>query len=262
MTQIPDLDVKTKKEEIIDFIKDKVDEANADGIVVGLSGGIDSTITAFLATEAIGKENVFGVVMPSTTTPTEDKVHGTDLAKLLGINYAELGIDKLLNEFLILTNTVEKSNDLAIGNLKARIRMSILYYYANIKNYMVGGTGNRSEILIGYFTKYGDGAADMEPIGELYKTEVRQLAKYIGIPDEIINKPPRAGLWDNQTDEEEIGMSYEVLDRVLYNYVDLDKAPDEIASEIDIPVEEVERIILKVKNNAHKIKIPATPNNR
>lgn len=262
MTQIPDLDVNTTKEEIINFIKDKVAEANADGIVVGLSGGIDSTVTAFLATEALGKENVFGVVMPSTTTPTEDKVHGTDLAKLLGIEYKEMAIDKILNEFLLVTNTPEENDELAIGNLKARIRMAIVYYFANIKNYIVGGTGNRSEILIGYFTKHGDGACDMEPIGELYKTEVRQLARFIGIPEEIIAKPPRAGLWNNQTDEEEIGMPYEILDRILYGYIDLKKNAEEIASEIDVPVEEVERIILKVKNNAHKTKIPATPNNR
>lgn len=262
MTKIPNLDFEKTKEEIINFIKDKVSEANASGIVVGLSGGIDSTVTAFLATKALGKENVFGVVMPSTTTPTEDKVHGTDLAKLLGIEYKEMAIDKILNEFLLVTNTPEENNELAIGNLKARIRMAIVYYFANIKNYLVGGTGNRSEILIGYFTKHGDGACDMEPIGELYKTEVRQLARFIGIPEEIIAKPPRAGLWNNQTDEEEIGMPYEILDRILYGYIDLKKNAEEIASDIDVPVEEVERIILKVKNNAHKTKIPATPNNR
>lgn len=259
MTQIPNLDVKTTKEEIITFIKDKMAEAHADGIVVGLSGGIDSTVTAFLVTEAIGKENVFGVVMPSTTTPTEDKIHGTDLAKRLGIDYKELAIDKILNEFLSLTDTSEEANNLAIGNLKARIRMAIVYYFANIKNYIVGGTGNKSEILIGYFTKYGDGASDMEPIGDLYKTEIRELARYIGIPEEIISKPPRAGLWNNQTDEEEIGMPYEILDRILYSYIDLNKTSQEIASEIDVPLEEVERIIQKVKNNSHKTKIPATP---
>lgn len=261
MTQIPDLDVKTTKEEIINFIKNKVAEANAEGIVVGLSGGIDSTVTAYLVTEAIGKENVFGVVMPSTTTPTEDKVHGTDLAQILGIEYKEMAIDKILNEFLLVTNTSEEADELAIGNLKARIRMAIVYYFANIKNYIVGGTGNRSEILIGYFTKHGDGASDMEPIGELYKTEVRQLARYIGIPDEIIAKPPRAGLWNNQTDEEEIGMPYEILDRILYGYIDLKKTAEEISEENEIPIEEVERIILKIKNNAHKTKLPATPNN-
>ncbi|MDO5847981.1 MAG: NAD+ synthase [Methanobrevibacter sp.] len=262
MTQIPDLNVKTTKEELMNFIKEKVAEANAEGIVVGLSGGIDSTVTAFLATEALGKENVFGLVMPSTTTPTEDKIHGTDIAKRLGIEYKEMAIDKVLNEFLLVSNTPEEENELAIGNLKARIRMALVYYFANIKNYIVGGTGNKSEILIGYFTKYGDGASDMEPIGELYKTEVRQLAKYIGIPEEIIEKPPRAGLWNNQTDEEEIGMPYEILDRILYGYIDLHMDAKEIADDIGIPLEEVERIILKVKNNTHKSKIPATPNNR
>ncbi len=262
MTEVPILDFEKTKNEIINFIKDKMSEANASGIVIGLSGGIDSTVTAFLAAEAVGKENVFGVVMPSTTTPTEDKVHGTDLAKLLGIDYKEMAIDKILNEFLLVTNCEDEDNKLAIGNLKARIRMSIVYFFANTKNYIVGGTGNRSEILIGYFTKHGDGACDMEPIGELYKSQVRQLAEYIGVPKEIISKPPRGGLWNNQTDEEEIGMGYGVLDRILYNYIDLNKQASQIAEEIDVPIEEVNRIIDKVKRNAHKSKIPATPNNK
>ena len=154
---------------------------------------------AYLACEAIGKDNVFGIIMPSTTTPTEDKIHGISIAQQLGIDYKELAIDSILNEYLSVAQA--KHDDLAIGNLKARIRMSIIYYFANAKNYLVSGTGNRSEILIGYFTKHGDGACDMEPIGDLYKTEVYKLSEYLGVPPEIIKKPPRAGLWNNQTDE-------------------------------------------------------------
>ena len=172
MNELPKLDTKTTKESIIKFIQDKVSEANAKGLVVGLSGGIDSTLTAYLATEAVGKENVFGIVMPSTTTPTEDKIHGTDIAKILDIDYKEMAIDSVLNEFLYVTQYKTENEQLAIGNLKARIRMSIIYYYANSKGYLVSGTGNKSEILIGYFTKHGDGACDIEPIGDLYKTDV------------------------------------------------------------------------------------------
>lgn len=259
MIEIPKIDAEITKKNIIKFIKNKVSEANANGIIVGLSGGIDSTVTAFLSTEAIGKENVFGVILPSTTTPTEDKVHGSDIAKLLEIDYKEIAIDSILNKILTVTNTEEKASKLAIGNLKARIRMAIIYYYANEMNYIVGGTGNKSELLIGYFTKHGDGACDMEPIGKLYKNEVKQLAEYIGVPNYIIDKTPRAGLWENQNDEEEIGMPYEILDRILYLYIDLKKDSEYISNEIGISKQEVERIIIKVQKNAHKTQIPPTP---
>ena len=195
------MNVKKTKDDIVKFIQSKVSEAKTDGIVVGLSGGIDSTLIAYLACEAVGKENVFGIIMPSTTTPTEDKIHGISIAQGLGIDYKEIAIDSILNEFLFMTQLEE--DNLAIGNLKARIRMSIIYFYANQKKYLVSGTGNKSEILIGYFTKHGDGACDIEPIGDLYKTDVFKLSRYMGVPEDIIEKPPRAGLWNNQTDEAE-----------------------------------------------------------
>lgn len=257
MNEIPKLDVKKTKDDIVEFVQNKVSEANADGLVVGLSGGIDSTLAAFLACEAVGKENVFGIVMPSTTTPTEDKLHGTVIAQLLGINYKEIAIDSILNEFLSVTQLEE--DKLSIGNLKARIRMSIIYFYANSKNYLVSGTGNKSEILIGYFTKHGDGACDIEPIGDLYKTDVYQLAKYLEIPQEIIDKPPRAGLWNNQTDEDEIGMTYELLDKILYRNLEKDIDAKSIADELDIEVDEVNNIINRVYRNKHKSTVPESP---
>ena len=244
MNEIPKLDVKKTKDDIVEFVQNKVSEANANGLVVGLSGGIDSTLAAFLACEAVGKDNVFGIVMPSTTTPTEDKLHGTVIAQLLGINYKEIAIDSILNEFLSVTQLEE--DKLSIGNLKARIRMSIIYFYANSKNYLVSGTGNKSEILIGYFTKHGDGACDIEPIGDLYKTDVYQLAKYLEIPQEIIDKPPRAGLWNNQTDEDEIGMTYELLDKILYRNLEKDIDAKSIADELDIEVDEVKGLYFLV----------------
>lgn len=257
MNEIPKLDVKKTKDDIVEFVQNKVSEANADGLVVGLSGGIDSTLAAFLACEAVGNENVFGIVMPSTTTPTEDKLHGTAIAQLLGINYKEIAIDSILNEFLSVTQLEE--DKLSIGNLKARIRMSIIYFYANSKNYLVSGTGNKSEILIGYFTKHGDGACDIEPIGDLYKTDVYQLAKYLEIPQEIIDKPPRAGLWNNQTDEDEIGMTYELLDKILYRNLEKDIDANSIADELDIEVNDVNDIINRVYRNKHKSTVPESP---
>lgn len=257
MNEIPKIDVEKTKNDIVEFVQNKVSEANADGLVVGLSGGIDSTVAAFLACEAVGKENVFGVVLPSTTTPTEDKLHGTAIAQLLGINYKEMAIDSILNEFLSVTQLEDDIK--AIGNLKARIRMSIIYFYANSKNYLVSGTGNKSEISIGYFTKHGDGACDIEPIGDLYKTDVFELAKYLGVPQEIIDKPPRAGLWNNQTDENEIGMTYELLDKILYQFNEKEIDAKSIADELDIEVDEVNDIIGRVERNNHKTKVPESP---
>ena len=257
MNEIPEINVEKTKNDIVEFVQNKVSEANADGVVVGLSGGIDSTLVAFLACEAVGKENVFGIVMPSTTTPTEDKLHGTVIAQTLGINYKEMAIDSILNEFLSVAQLEE--DILAIGNLKARIRMSIIYFYANSKNYLVCGTGNKSEILIGYFTKHGDGACDIEPIGDLYKTDVYELAKYLEIPQEIIDKPPRAGLWNNQTDEDEIGMTYKLLDKILYQFIEKEIDADSIAKELDIEVNEVNDIINRVERNQHKTQVPESP---
>ena len=205
---------------------------------MGLSGGIDSTLIAYLSCEAVGKDNVFGVVMPSATTPAEDTVHGIETAQRLGIEYTEIAIDSILNEYLCLTKLEE--DNLAIGNLKARIRMSIIYYYANAKNYLVSGTGNRSEILIGYFTKHGDGACDMEPIGDLYKSEVYRL-------------------WENQSDEEEIGMGYDLLDQILYLFTEKDMENTRIAERLDISVDDVNMIINKIIRSEHKSKVPEIP---
>ena len=195
--------------------------------------------------------------MPSATTPTEDNIHGSEVAQNLGMNYKQIAIDSILKEYLSLTQL--DNNNLAIGNLKARIRMSIIYFYANSKNYLVCGTGNKSEILIGYFTKHGDGACDIEPIGDLYKTDVYELAKYLEIPQEIIDKPPRAGLWNNQTDEDEIGMTYKLLDKILYRFIEKEIDADSIAKELDIEVNEVNDIINRVERNQHKTQVPESP---
>ena len=195
--------------------------------------------------------------MPSTTTPTEDKLHGIEIAQKLGIDYKEIAIDSILNEYLSMTQLEE--DELSIGNLKARIRMTIIYYYANAKNYLVSGTGNKSEILIGYFTKYGDGACDIEPIGGLYKNEVYELAKFINVTQEIIEKNQRAGLWNNQTDEEEIGMSYDLIDQILYLYTEKDMKNTEIAEKLEISADDVDMIITKVIRSEHKSKVPESP---
>jgi len=254
MSNIPLIEPDETKKEIIDFIRNKINESNTNGIVIGLSGGLDSSTIAYLSSEAIDKGNVLGILMPSKTTPKEDNEHAKLIASKLEIETKEINIDNILNKYL--KDLESENSKLAIGNLKARIRMTILYYYANLNNYLVMGTSNKSEILIGYFTKYGDGAADAEPIGHIYKSQLKKIAKDWSIPSEIINKPPRAGLWENQNDEDEIGMTYELLDKILYMLVDEKKDKKEIADILEIPINKVKEIDLKVENNKHKSKLP------
>ena len=267
--KLPEIDSKIAKKIIVDFIKEIKNKTNVDGIVIGLSGGIDSTIVAYLLKEAIGSENVYSYHLYSSTTPKEDTDHARLIANLLNISYKELNIDNVFSEFLNLTNNNSGlENKVAKGNLNARIRMSLLYYFANLNNCLVAGTGNKSELLIGYFTKYGDGACDFEPIANIYKTQLRKLATSYEIPNEIIDKPPRAGLWEDQTDEDEIGFSYEVLDQLLYlvndkklNNEDIlhELSDEDILHEMDISEHDINSVRRKIDKNQHKSHFPPSP---
>jgi len=274
--KLPEIDPKIVKKEIISFIKEIKNRSNSFGVVIGLSGGIDSTIVAYLLKEAIGNENVYSYHLASSSTPKEDTEHARLIAKLLNVGYREIDIDGISHEFLSLANDNNLANNDNIennlannipslenktteGNLKARIRMCLLYYFANLKNCLVSGTGNKSELLIGYFTKYGDGACDFEPIGDIYKTQLMKLAKSWGIPKEIIDKPPRAGLWENQTDEDEIGFSYEVLDQLLLLITDKKLKNVDILKEMDISSSEIDSVRDKIANNEHKLHSPPSP---
>jgi len=192
------------------WIKEKVEEAGAEGIVLGLSGGVDSSLTAALAKKALG-DKVLGLLMPCHSDPT-DLEHAKLVAARFDIEteYVDLG-----PVFDSLMASLPRGSDLAVANLKPRLRMATLYYFANSRNYLVAGTGNRSEIAVGYFTKYGDGGADILPLGDLLKYQVREMARELGVPEEIIAKSPSAGLWAGQTDEGEMGITYEELDRTI-----------------------------------------------
>jgi len=214
-------------------------------------------VVAYLSKRALGASNVLGIIMPSLTTSSEDVEHAQVIAEILGIEYEIIHIDSLIEPFHDLCS--HESNELARANLKARIRMMILYYHSNSLNRLVAGTGNLSELLVGYFTKYGDGGVDILPIGDLYKTHVREVARKLEVPEEIIEKPPTAGLWPGQTDEEELGMKYTVLDEILHLMVDKSLDANLIAEKVNLPLSEIQRIKNRVIISQHKIKSPEIP---
>ncbi len=197
-------------EKIANWIKRQVRQANKKGIVVGLSGGIDSAVVAVLSKKALG-DNVLGLILSCKSNAQDEKL-ALKLARKFDIQIKKLVLDDIFDE---LAKTFPKAKNMAKANLKPRLRMSMLYYFANSLDYLVAGTGNKSELSVGYFTKYGDGGTDILPLGSLLKIEVRRLAKDLGVPDEIIDRPPSAGLWYNQTDEDEMGITYDELDKVI-----------------------------------------------
>ncbi len=205
---------------ITDWIREKVKEADAEGVVVGMSGGLDSSVTVVLCKKAF-PDTTLGLILPCFSLK-EDVEHARVVANAFEIETKEIDLSNIFKSFL---NTLEargygiedkKSEmNIPVANLKPRLRMICLYYFANKLNYLVVGTGNKSELSVGYFTKYGDGAADILPLGDLLKTEERKLAEELDISEAIIDKVPSAGLWEGQTDESELGMSYDVLDKTL-----------------------------------------------
>ncbi|MCD6082543.1 NAD+ synthase [Candidatus Aerophobetes bacterium] len=197
-------------EKIAKWIKDKVQEAGAEGVVFGLSGGLDSSVVACLVRKAL-EDKALGLIMPCHSDPTDEK-YALLVAKRFSIRTRRVDLGAVYEEFL---KVLPPGRRVSLANLKPRLRMITLYYFANELNYLVAGTGNKSEISTGYFTKYGDGGVDILPIGGLLKTQVRKLAKELRIPEEIIRRAPTAGLWEGQTDEDELGLSYEDLDRAI-----------------------------------------------
>lgn len=199
------------RRKIVSWIKQQIKDSKAKGIVLGLSGGIDSAVVAALCKEAVGKNNLLVLFMPCDSNPVDLK-DARLVAASLGLKSKLVDLSSVYNNFL---KVLPSSQGLAKGNLKPRLRMSTLYYFANKLNYLVCGTGNKSELLVGYFTKYGDGGVDILPIADLFKRQVRNLAQELKIPRNIISKPPTAGLWQGQTDEGEMGITYNELDDIL-----------------------------------------------
>lgn len=234
------------------FIDRYVSESSAKGLVLGLSGGLDSAVVAKLAVNALGLSRVLGFIMPASATPEVDVTDAIDLARSFGMRYKIINIEPLIQEY----GKLVPHNERAKGNLAARIRMSLLYYHAAIEGYLVAGTSDKSEVSIGFFTKHGDGAADILAIADLYKTQVRQLASFLGIPKEIIEKKSSPRLWEDHLAEEEIGMSYDTLDPILQMLLDKEKSPKDVAKNLGIPVSDVKRVKEMVEKSAHK-RMPA-----
>ncbi len=252
--------LKINYDKIINIIcketKSIISDAKVKGVVVGLSGGIDSTVTAYLMVKALGKDKVLGLIMPYRTTPKEDIEDALEIARGLGIKYYYIDIVNIRDAFAKSLPDFDENDKVSSGNLLPRIRMTILYYYANKYNLLVAGTGDKSELLLGYFTKYGDGGVDFLPIGDLYKTQVRYLGKVLEIPEKIVNKPSSPRLWTGHLAEVELGLKYEVIDLILYTIFDLGMSINEASRKTGIDIEIFEMILSKVRSTEHKRSLP------
>jgi NAD+ synthase len=226
------------------------------GGVVGLSGGIDSAVVARLARDALGPERVLGVLLPDGHYPDALRTETEAFAAALGIEHRTIGLGPFVEAFRRALPEVR--DRVALGNASARARMSILYALARERGRLVLGTGNKSEILLGYFTKYGDGGVDLLPLGDLYKTEVRALAEELGIPAAIRDRPPTAGFWEGQTDEGELGLPYERLDPVLRGLEQL-RTEEEIRERTGLGLAEIRAIEARVAQHRHKRRLPPIP---
>ncbi|EMA37582.1 NAD+ synthase [Halococcus hamelinensis] len=258
-------ELEAELDRITSFIDEQVAKQNVEGVVVGLSGGIDSTAVAHLAVEALGVEAVHGLVLPREVNRDKNMNDAEQVATDLGITYDVVEIDPLLEQFLDLEmgenpeTTEEEWEHRFVGNTSARIRMTIAYLLANRENKLVLGTGNRVELGLGYVTKYGDGGVDCNPIGDLYKQQVRQLAAHFGVDESLVQKTPTGGMVDYDTDEEEFGVDYDTLDAILALAFD-DGTPVSAAARIaNTTPEVIEQIVEMKRGSEHKRTVPPTP---
>ena len=252
-----DLDPQTAIARIVDFVQTFFVSSGCAGIVVGLSGGIDSALTATLCVNALGSEKVTGAfIFEERMRDGVDARHAREIADNLHIRTVDLTLDPLIKRFSE-TFPIKVEDQVARGNLKARMRMMSLYYLANVENRLVAGTGDRSEDLIGYFTKYGDGGVDFLPIAHLYKSQVRFLAKHVGISPEIVEKPSSPNLWEGHKATDEIPLDYSELDRALVCLFDMKMRPEDTANGLGMDERKVHDILSRFRSSAHKRSYPA-----
>jgi NAD+ synthase len=247
-------DVSKETSRITAFIRQVVADASAKGAVVGLSGGIDSSVTGALCVRALGKENVLGLLMPSDHTPKEDVRDAVSLAETWRIRSEQIPISKAVR---VLTDAAKISGTkIARANVEARVRMVISYYYANTIGYLVAGTDDKSEGAIGFFTKFGDGGVDFLPISHLYKTQVRELGSHLGLPRKIVLKPASPQLWPGHRATDEIPADYDRLDIALHYLLDLRRTSREAAANAGISLGAVAKVLEMHRRSEHKRKMP------
>jgi len=239
------------KVQMISFLQKEVSTIGLKNVVVGISGGLDSAIVSVLCKEAFG-DNFSGVMMPSHLSSDSSILDAKELCEKFDISYEVVEIAPMVQGYF---DNVQNATPLRIGNLSARMRMSVLYDISARDSSLVVGTSNKSEILLGYGTLFGDTACAINPIGQLYKSDAFDFARFLGIPQSIINKKPSADLWEGQSDEEELGFTYKAMDDVLKELIDNNKTKAELLS-AGVSKKLIDMLEYRVKSNAFKSKLP------
>jgi len=248
---------KETVERILRFLRDYLDKSDISKLVLGMSGGLDSSVTAALCAEAAGGKNVLGIYMPEDETRNNSASEDAKtIANTFHINLRTINITNILTAATSTIPIKDRARNLVpYGNVKARVRSMILYYFANIEHRIVVGTGDKSEIMLGYFTKYGDGACDILPIADFYKTTVRALAKYLRLPKRVYSKPASPELWPGQTATGELGLGYDRLDEILWGLERL-MSDEDIAEQTDLPLQAVRGVRTRWTGSEHKRRTP------
>jgi len=246
------LNMELTEKILVNFIREEVRSAGFEKVVLGLSGGIDSAIVAFLAVKALGPENVLGIMMPYKSSSRESLEDAKRVVEATGMRVKKIEITDMVDAYFAKEPDI---SDLRKGNKMARERMTILYDYSAKEKSLVLGTSNKTEILLGYSTQWGDSASAINPVGDLLKTQVWELSEYMGVPKEVIEKKPSADLWEGQSDEDELGFSYFLADEIINLLVDERYTKEEIL-EIGYSEKTVDSILWRIKTNQYKRKLP------
>ncbi|MCX3067970.1 MAG: NAD+ synthase [Cetobacterium sp.] len=247
-----DLDLNLVEQILVNFLKEEANKVGFSKVVLGLSGGIDSALVAYLAAKAFGPENVLGILMPYKSSSKESVEHAKLVVEDLGIKSKLIEITPMVEPYFQMNPDMD---GLRKGNRMARERMCILFDYSAKEKALVLGTSNKTEMLLGYSTQFGDAASAINAIGDLYKTQVWELSKHMGIPQPLIDKKPSADLWEGQTDESELGFSYKLADEILYDLVDKREKKEDIVKN-GYPEDIVNKVIWKIKMSQYKRKLP------
>lgn len=247
-----DLNLKEVHNELVEFLRENFKKAGFSKAVLGLSGGIDSALVAYLLRDALGKENVLAIMMPYKSSNPDSLNHAKLVIEDLKINSKTIEITDMIDAYF---KNEKEATSLRIGNKMARERMSILFDYSSKENALVVGTSNKTEIYLGYSTQFGDSACALNPIGDLYKTNIWDLSRYLKIPNELIEKKPSADLWEGQTDEQEMGLTYKEADQVLYRMLEENKTVEEVLGE-GFNKDLVDNIVRRMNRSEYKRRMP------